>query len=93
MGVIDIAQARSAREDHISGAAKCLACHHRWIAVSPVGTIWLECPECTLDRGRYIAECIRENRLHWSCGCENDLFYLTSEGIYCPNCGEWQQGF
>jgi Zn finger protein HypA/HybF involved in hydrogenase expression len=34
---------------HISGKARCLACKHEWAAVSLVGTVWLECPACSLE--------------------------------------------
>jgi hypothetical protein len=25
------------------------------------------------------------------CGCQ--FFHITPDGVYCPNCGEWQRGF
>ena len=92
MTVIDIMTAKAEREPHIHGDARCLACHHEWVAVAPVGAVWLECPECSLDRGRYIAQALRDGD-HWHCVCECDLFYATADGFYCPNCGEWQHGF
>ena len=30
----------------IRGQAHCLLCLREWIAVAPIGTPWLECPEC-----------------------------------------------
>ena len=54
MMVIDLAQAKADREPHLSGAAVCLACKHEWVAVAPVGTVWMECPACSLERGRYL---------------------------------------
>lgn len=84
--VIDLAQARIARSPHLSGDAKCLACGHQWVAVAPVGTVWLECPACSLERGRYVAQVERPGP-HWHCGCGNDLFRVTPDGPYCPNCG------
>lgn len=53
MTVIDLAQAKADREPHLSGAAVCLACKHEWVAVAPVGTVWMECPACSIERGRY----------------------------------------
>lgn len=41
---------------HLVGKATCLACSHEWTAVAPIGTLWLTCPECTLERGRLIAQ-------------------------------------
>jgi len=89
MSVIDFAKEKEEREPHLEGVAKCLACSHKWVAVAPVGTIWLECPSCTLERGRYVAQIQREGE-HWHCNCGNDLFQATRDGVYCPNCGEWQ---
>jgi Zn finger protein HypA/HybF involved in hydrogenase expression len=77
---------------HLVGKATCLACSHEWTAVAPIGTLWLECPECTLERGRLIAQCQRDEP-HWHCDCGNELFYVTADGYYCPNCGLYQKGF
>ena len=91
MTVIDLKQAKQEREPHVSGKARCLACKHEWVAVAPVGVIWMECPACTLERGRFVAQVERDG-LHWHCNCGNDLFHATPDGFYCPNCGEWQHG-
>lgn len=80
------------KRPRLFGEVLCLACKHEWEAVSPIGTEWLECPRCGLLRGRYIYPCERPG-LVWSCNCENNLFYMIPDGIYCPNCGEWQRGF
>ncbi len=77
---------------HSSGECKCLACDYKWVGVVPIGTIWLECPKCHLMRGRFIYHCQREDS-YWTCKCGNELFYITHEGCYCPNCGLWQKGF
>ena len=92
MTVIDLMQAKQKREPHLSGKARCLSCKHEWVAVAPVGVIWMECPSCTLERGRYVAHAERDS-MRWGCNCGNDLFYATPDGFYCPNCGEWQHGF
>ena len=92
MTVIDLAQAKADREPHLSGAAVCLACKHEWVAVAPVGTVWMECPACSLERGRYLGA-VNVGGDHWHCRCGNDLFRATPAGMYCPNCGEWQHGF
>ena len=72
MTVIDIAQAKADREPHLSGSAVCLACKHEWVAVAPVGTVWMECPACSLERGRYHGP-VQLDRDHWHCHCGNDL--------------------
>lgn len=92
MGVISLDQARKDREPHLCGMARCLACKHEWVAVEPSGTVWLDCPECSLERGRYIGP-VQLGGEHWHCHCGNDLFQATKDGMYCPNCGEWQHGF
>ena len=92
MTVIDLAKKKEERQAHSTGRARCLDCKHEWIAVAPVGVTWMECPKCSLERGRFIfAHLIEKPR--WECNCGNDLFYATADGMYCPNCGEWQHGF
>lgn len=78
---------------HLSGAAQCLGCGHKWAAVAPVGTFELECPECGLPKGRFVAAVVR-GELHWECACGCDLFRINKNGIvYCPNCGAEQEGY
>lgn len=88
--IIDFAMAKEEREPHSAGLARCLACKHEWQAVAPTGTTWLECPECSLFRGRFIGQHTRDTP-HLHCECGNNLFSVTREGTYCPNCGAWQE--
>jgi len=76
---------------HLSGKARCLNtdCRFEWEAVAPIGARWLECPSCSLERGRFLAQVERPGS-HWHCVCGCDLFYCTDTGFYCPNCGLWQ---
>jgi predicted RNA-binding Zn-ribbon protein involved in translation (DUF1610 family) len=80
------------KRPHVAGTAFCLDCKHEWGAAAPVGVTWMECPACGLERGRFKFSCQRDG-LEWRCNCGNDLFHMKPAGIYCPNCGEWQQGF
>lgn len=80
------------KRPHLSGNAKCLGCGHIWVAVAPIGTIWLECPNCSSIKGRHIYP-VERSVDRWVCNCGNDLFYMSINGVYCPNCGEWQTGF
>ena len=89
--IVDLAQARQERTPHVSGPARCLACKHEWVAVAPTGVTWMECPSCSLIRGRFVFPHQRDG-LVWKCFCENDLFHVTPDGVYCPNCGQWQYG-
>lgn len=77
---------------YIAGEAFCLDCKHKWAVVAEVGATWLECPVCGLFRGRVKYQCERDCP-HWTCKCGNDLFHVTEDGFYCPNCGAWQYGF
>jgi len=90
--IVDLHAARKEREPHSTGEARCLSCNHEWIAVAPTGTVWLECPECSIEKGRFVAHHERSGD-HWECDCGCDLFYITPDGMYCPNCGDWQHGF
>lgn len=77
-------------DPHLIGPAKCLACSHEWLAVSPMPCrAMLECPGCHCLRGVFKNEVIREGD-RWECWCGNFYFILTSRGTYCPNCAEWQ---
>jgi len=74
---------------HCTGEARCLDCKHTWAAVAPLGVIWLECPACSLVRGRFVNYVARGDH-YWECNCGNDLFKVTPDFIYCPNCGQEQ---
>lgn len=89
--VISFEHEKEKRQPHFNGKARCLSCKHEWMAVAESGSAWLECPKCTRHMGRFIFKFLRAEK-HWHCGCENDLFYATPSGLYCPNCGEWQHG-
>lgn len=89
--VVSLAEWREEHTPHLSGKAVCLSCKHRWVAVAPAGSLWLECPKCRHDWGRYVEHVQREGP-HWHCACGNDLFYVTPEGSYCPMCGVWTKG-
>lgn len=92
MGVVIGLQRKEPEQPTLAGEARCLTCRHEWVAVAPVGTTWLECPECKCVKGVLKYKCLRDAPL-WTCACGNDLFHVTAEGVYCPNCGNWQKGF
>ena len=77
------------RRPHVSGKAKCLHCKHEWVAVAPEMASPLECPECGLDKGVFSGLASRAELLHYTCGCGSDTFFLSENGPYCANCGEW----
>lgn len=92
MTIVDLGAARQKREQHSSGKARCLDCKHEWVAVAPTGTPWLECPSCTLFRGRFVEHHEHGDKAHWECRCGNELFYILADGCLCPNCGRYQTG-
>lgn len=74
----------------LTGPTKCLGCAHEWVAVSPVGVVWLECPECGLEMGRRTGP-VQDGDTHWECNCGNDLFKINPAGAYCARCGREQR--
>jgi DNA-directed RNA polymerase subunit RPC12/RpoP len=51
VSIVDLAAAREERQPHWQGVARCVGCQHEWEAVAPMGTVWLECPECGMPKG------------------------------------------
>lgn len=90
--IVDLENERIKRSAHQTGKAHCLACGHRWVAVAPAGTVWLECPACETQKGLLDLP-VQGDGLYWVCQCGNDLFHVMPDGYYCPNCGTRQAGF
>lgn len=78
-------------EKTLAGSARCLVYHHEWVAVAPVGTLWLDCPACGSGKGfmKYPCGPSAEKDI-WHCGCGSDTFYITREEISCCVCGSAQ---
>jgi DNA-directed RNA polymerase subunit RPC12/RpoP len=84
--VIELRRSTDDQEgQHLSGVARCLDCGHEWPAAAPLGTTWLECPECHNKKGAFKYPVIHDST--WLCNCGNQLFYLTPDGAQCPRCG------
>lgn len=91
--VVSLQAFKDGQSEHKSGEALCTACKHEWVAVQRVDdSSWLICPECDLQAGHFKGVVIREGA-HWHCNCGNDLFYMTRNGPYCPQCGAWAIGW
>ena len=90
--VFDFAKAKQEREPHLSGKALCLNCKNQWQAVAPVGTLDLECPNCSLPQGRFMG-LVEDPDPHWTCNCGNQFFHITQKRIYCVSCGNTASGF
>jgi hypothetical protein len=93
MTVISLAQAKRERTPHMTGGARCQACGHEWIAVAPVGTHELDCPDCHATKGYMLASVMRGEQ-SWQCNCGCDVFRISPDvGPYCVNCAEPAQGW
>lgn len=90
--VVSLGSRRPAR----SGTAQCLACHHEWSAVAPLGVVDLECPTCHLLRG--VFDCphgMNTGYEVWACKTCSGHFmkiyrHMQSGGFYvmCSTCGQ-----
>jgi hypothetical protein len=91
--VINLQRYKEEQAPHMAGPAHCMCCKHEWAAVAPVGTVFLECPECLTEKGVFLMPVLRGNS-EWTCNCGNTLFKISPDnGAYCPNCGQTQQGW
>lgn len=91
--VLSLAAERQAREPHMSGAAKCAACGHEWVAVAPVGVHELECPACSCTKG-YMRHAVMRGNERFVCNCGCDVFRISRDlGPYCVNCATVAQGW
>jgi len=92
--VISLAQTKEDKMPHTSGLALCMGCRYEWDTVAPLKTEWLECPKCGLVKGRFKYNYMTGDTMTaWECDCGNDLFHITPDGVFCPNCGNWQEGY
>ncbi|KZZ72362.1 hypothetical protein A3765_28560 [Oleiphilus sp. HI0130] len=70
---------------HLSGNARCLQCSHEWVAVTPIGTTELECPECKTLKG--VMKGLVAPQTVWECACGSQLFFIDPQGTMCSMCG------
>jgi hypothetical protein len=90
--IVDLATVRGRATPYMSGAAACMACHHSWVAVAPVGTYELECPECHSTKGYYVNTVVRGEEV-FECFCGCDMFRISRvHGPYCVNCATPAKG-
>ena len=88
MSVVQFRQTEKS-DPHLSGKARCAVCKHEHVAVAPVGVDWMECPECGLDKARFIHDAVpNEDIRECKCGC--DVFRITRTASFCINCGNGQ---
>jgi hypothetical protein len=90
MTVINLQKHKEEKESRNRGVARCLDCKHEWEAIAHHEAVWLECPKCSLEKGRFVgSHILAEGTDQWVCRCDNDLFFITPNGCFCPNCGTW----
>ena len=86
----------AANRQHLSGLAHCTACKHEWVAVAPVGTVWLECPSCGTERGLMKSPVEpNDGEMEFRCNCGCRIFGIRSNEtgdvwIFCVSCGTVQ---
>jgi len=85
-------QTKEERSPHVSGKAFCIECHHEWVSVAPTGTTQVECPSCHTHKGLFRYPCEPEGAA-WACSCGCQLFMISTSGILCYKCGEYQYGY
>ena len=87
--LVEFKRQKAAEEDpHLTGSAHCLACKHEWEAVAPVGTVWLECPNCTSLKGTLRTPAYPEDDVPiLMCGCGCELFVILKDCLQCTQCG------
>lgn len=96
MSVVDLAAAREARRPHVVGPAFCRSCDHEWEATAPydpAGTApshRLECPSCHTMNGMFKFDYLPQEAVLTCHVCDNQLFYVTRQGNFCPRCGHYE---
>jgi hypothetical protein len=76
---------------NVEGPARCIACKREWHAVVPFTNrrLPMECPTCGQMKGTLVGAYVPDGPV-WQCGCGNDLVNVLPDGIFCPNCGEFE---
>lgn len=87
--VIDFERVRYRRRSHLSGMAKCGACQHSWVAVVPLGTTAMECPNCQRYMG-FMTGHVQRGGVELTCNCNCSYFKIDPKGAYCISCGVYQ---
>lgn len=91
--VIDFAQAKIESQSHWAGEIRCIGCQHEWAGVAPMGTMWVECPECGFSKGhpKHPFSCAVGESVY-SCACGSQALTAVANSahmkIMCMACGE-----
>jgi hypothetical protein len=77
-----------ANQPHVTGKAYCLECKSEWVAVAEQGTVYLECPECGLEKGVFKCACLPADGCIFQCDCGCCTFVIRDNGqAMCGLCG------
>lgn len=92
MTVISLSKFREENSPHWQGSVKCVSCSHKWHAVAPIGTEWLECPSCGLERGHaYHPFGAQDGESLFVCNCGSEAltayFRKGQFRFQCMSCG------
>jgi len=91
--VVSLDSKRAAKSPHVADRAYCTACKHEWVAVAPVGTLWLECPKCTTYRALFHFAPHRGDLTRVCPKCDGFLFSVLQRGkLECVACAELLPG-
>lgn len=72
----------------LRGSMRCMSCKHEFEAEAPLGVQDFECEKCGLLQAKWRNPISPPaNTKMWVCRCENDLFFITPDGIWCASCG------
>lgn len=78
----------SPNDIQIEGPAVCMGCRHKWTHIDNKGTVSFECPSCKAQKGAWNGAVVpNDDDEIFICKCENDLFFIMRDRIWCANCG------
>lgn len=90
--VVDFAQAKKDAQPHWVGPVRCVGCQHEWAGVGPIGTLWIECPQCGFHKGhpKHPFSCANDESVYiCDCGSEALTVIVSKDEmqILCMACG------
>jgi hypothetical protein len=94
VSVVDLQEFKHEHSAHLSGECSCMLCRHKWVGVAPVGTTWLQCPNCHSEKGYFLHEVQPPEGFYvFTCDCGSELLHLVKDKngnceLMCANCGE-----
>lgn len=90
--VVSLQEWKEENRPHWTGPCVCIECRKEFVAVAPMGVLWVECPDCGLTKGhpKHPFSC-REGEALFVCGCGSEAltaFFRSGQlHIMCMACG------